>query len=251
MSTCYTAAPSCVRASSVAVGMLTLLATGIVQAGAQPAASTPKPAPAPEAKPKVEAAPAPTVERSGMYIPPPRGAAGSRVGAATRGTTALFALAPAHVGLTTKAQPILYWFVANAALAPITIDLVRVGTDAPLMRVEIAPPIAAGYHRVALADHGVELDKGVVYEWRIHWPKKGLECLAAITRAEPDEALRSALREAADAPDTLWTVYARHGVWYDAVAELGRRIEQSPEDDDLVSALTALAAQVGLGAGNP
>jgi hypothetical protein len=179
----------------------------------------------------------------GIYVPPPRGAAGSRVGAATRGTADLFALAPDHVGLTTSAAPVLYWFTAAEARAAIVIEISRVGSDAVLLRVEQAPPIPAGFHRLALADHGIELEPGAVYEWKIVWPKKGLECLAAIMRTQADDSLTGAL---ARAPDRAWEVYAKNGYWYDAVSDLNGRIERAPADASLAAARAALVAQAGL-----
>jgi hypothetical protein len=96
---------------------------------------------------------------------------------------------------------------------------------------------------LALADHGIALETGAAYEWKIVWPKKGLECLAAIMRTQADDSLTRALTQT---PDRAWEVYAKHGFWYDAISDLGSRIDRAPADASLAAARASLVAEAGL-----
>src|SRR6185503_19553254 len=106
-----------------------------------------------------------------VYKPPLRGAPGGRVGGGTRGTGReafiLSVLAPAHTGLTTSEQPVLYWFISSPSSHPVELTLVDPQKSDPLVELRIEPPVAAGVHRVRLADHGVRLAPAVSYNWYV------------------------------------------------------------------------------------
>ena len=106
-----------------------------------------------------------------VYKPPLRGAPGGRVGGGTRGTGReafiLSVLAPAHTGLTTSEQPVLYWFISNTSSHPVELTLVDPQKSDPLVELRIEPPVAAGVHRVRLADHNVRLASAVAYNWYV------------------------------------------------------------------------------------
>jgi uncharacterized protein DUF928 len=205
-------------------------ASGAVADGKQPAK--------PPSKPRV------------VYAPPTRGAPAARTSAGTRGPEPLpriYVLAPDHVGLTTSAQPTLAWFAAGSAEAPVMLTILRDGDIDPLLEVQVAPTAEAGLHEVSLARWNVALEEGVTYQWYLsltpdrEHPDRAGEASGGIARVAPSRELAAAL--AGDAP--AYVALAQHGIWYDAVAELDRRIDSG--DESLRSERAALLQQVGLG----
>jgi len=191
------------------------------------------------------------------YKPPLRGAPGGRVGGGTRGTGResfiLSVLAPNHIGLTTSAQPVLYWFISGPSSLPVELTLVDPQKTEPLVELHIKPPIAQGVHRVRLADHGVRLEPGVSYQWYVavvpDTGRRSKDILAggAIERVAPPDGLAARLAQASKADQP--SVYAGASLWYDALAALGELIDEAPRDRALVERRSTLLRQVGLPAG--
>lgn len=191
------------------------------------------------------------------YKPPMRGAPGGRVGGGTRGTGReafiLSVLAPNHTGLTTSAQPVLYWFISSPSSLPVELTVVDPEKTDPLLELHIKPPITQGVHRVRLADHGIRLEPGIAYQWYVavmpDTGRRSKDILAggAIERVAPPDGLAARLAQApkADQP----SVYASASLWYDALASLGDLIDEAPGNRALVAQRSALLQQVGLPAG--
>ncbi len=189
-----------------------------------------------------------------VYKPPMRGAPGGRVGGGTRGTGreafVLSVLAPAHTGLTTSEQPVLFWFISNSSSHPVELTLVDPQKTDPLLELHIDPPVSAGFHRVRLADHGVRLAPGVSYQWYVavvpDTGRRSKDILAggSIERVSPPDGLAAKVSQASKAD--MPSLYAEAGLWYDAVAALGELIDQTPTDRALVEQRAALLRQVGL-----
>jgi hypothetical protein len=191
------------------------------------------------------------------YKPPLRGAPGGRVGGGTRGTGReafiLSVLAPNHTGLTTSAQPVLFWFISSPSSLPVELTLVDPEKTDPLLELQIKPPIAQGVHRVRLADHGVRLQPGVPYQWYVavvpDSGRRSKDILAGgtIELVAPPDGLAAKLAQApkADQP----SVYAGASLWYDAMAALGDLIDEAPGNRGLIERRSALLRQVGLPAG--
>lgn len=190
-----------------------------------------------------------------VYRPPRRGAPRTNVGAGgVRGARALpqlLALAPDHVGLTTRATPSLFWYVdalPEGGLAEGGLDVVftlnREDRIEPLVEATLAPPGAPGIQRVRLADHGVKLAPDVDYEWSIALvgqdePRPQLVVsVGYLRRVERPADLPGA------APDAA--AYARAGLWYDALTALGDAIERHPGDATLRSQRSSLLSQARL-----
>lgn len=189
-----------------------------------------------------------------VYKPPLRGAPGGRVGGGTRGTGreafVLSVLAPNHTGLTTSEQPSLYWFISTTSSYPIEVTLVHPDKTDPLIEMRVQPPVAAGVHRIRLADHNVKLDPAVAYQWYVavvpDGGRRSKDILAggSIERVSvpadlPDRVSKTSKSE-------LPRVYADAGLWYDAMAAIGDQIEQAPSDQALRDQRSALLRQVGL-----
>lgn len=189
-----------------------------------------------------------------VYQPPLLGAPASRVGGGTRQPTddapVLQVLAPDHVGLTTRPQPDLYWFVSGPARSRAQIVVLADKAIDPLFEADLEPVPSAGIRRLSLADQGVTLAPDVDYEWFITLvtdpARRSRDVVAggAIRRVAPDPALatRVAAAPARERP-ALW---AEAGVWYDAVAALGDLLDTGADETTVRAARASLLEQVGL-----
>jgi hypothetical protein len=187
-----------------------------------------------------------------IYIPPSRGSVEARAGAGTRAPSRLpnvQVLAPGHVGLTTRAGPVLAWFVNGSADAPVELTLTEPGRAEPLLERTVAARIEPGFHFASLEELGVQLEEGRDYEWSVALvadPKqrdRDAVSSAAIRRVAATPELEQAQRSGPDAYRAL----ARKGVWYDALAALSDAIAAKPDDASLRLERAALLDQVGLG----
>ena len=207
-----------------------------------------KPVPQVEQKQKKEAKTVATP----VYKPPVRGAPGGRVGGGTRGadqTFMLSVLAPNHTGLTTKEQPVLYWYLTKGISTPMEFTLIDDGIK-PLIETSMKPPFQPGVQRVRVADFGVRLMPGKQYRWFVAWvvdpERRSKDILAGgtIERSELPEAAAVKLSKADKSEATL--IYAETGLWYDAVAAITDLIDAAPNDAALRAQRTSLLRQVGL-----
>ena len=119
--------------------------------------------PGPQPDPKDGKAKA--IESALVYKPPVRGMPGGGVGGGTRGTSQTFVLsvlAPNHTGLTSRDQPILYWYVTKPISSPMEFSLSDDGVK-PLVETVLKPPFEAGIQRIHLADFGAKSDGLRIY----------------------------------------------------------------------------------------
>ncbi len=212
--------------------MLTTFGTAVSVAREAPTTSTSSRQPASRGK-----------TRPPVYIPPPRGQAAVRVGAATRGVrddlAHLQALAPDHVGLTVSAQPVLVWQLSERSDVRVDVTVIDGRSPAPLLEYSLNPPVRAGYLDIDLAEHGVTLVVVSSYLWYVALVPNPL-------RRSHDVIAGGAVRrveQEVDQTDDPASDYAEQGIWYDAVMAL--RGETAGGGNPR---LEALAAQVGLSA---
>jgi hypothetical protein len=159
-------------------------------------------------------------------------------------------LAPRHVGLTTRAQPTLYWYLAGDADAHLELMLTHPDAAEPLLELRVPRPIRSGVHALSLAERSTTLEPGVVYEWVAtlvpdpvrRW--KDRVAYAAVERVTVAPELAAALDREGGEP--AYRVYAREGIWYDAIQDLSERIAGQPGDAHLRASRAALLEQVGL-----
>lgn len=173
-----------------------------------------------------------------LYIPPARGTVAVRVGAATRGgAPGVEALAPGHLAFTTRAQPLLWWYVSVSAEARVDVTLIGDGSTEPLLHETVSERATPGIHSLDLAARGVRLEKGHLYQWFVSLsPVPGSGSSPAISGGavqwvEAGAELRRALDGAA--AGEAWAAYARFGVWYDALSGISRRIREDPQNPEL------------------
>ncbi len=184
-----------------------------------------------------------------VYSPPRRATPRAMVSGGLRGTRGLpkpLALVPAHVALTTSGSPSLFWWV-SAAPPEGTSVVLTVTTDEdpePLAEVELRLPRRPGIQRVRLGDHGVELARGVEYEWSI--------ALGSDPDSHADDQIASGYITRVDDPSELVgtprsaATLAAAGLWYDALAAVSDEVEVRPADARPRAARDALLEQAGL-----
>lgn len=188
-----------------------------------------------------------------VYKPPMRGAPARRVGGATRGTgdsgLVLNVLAPDQTGLTTQAQPTLYWYASKATQTSIEVTLIADAAEVPVLSKNLALT-AAGVQSIDLAQLGITLEPDTDYEWFVsavpdaNQRSKDVTSGGAIRRVAMDPAVQARADAAGEraAPG----VYAEAGLWYDAIAALSRLIARNPGDAGLRAQRASLLEQVGL-----
>ncbi|MBF2003731.1 MAG: DUF928 domain-containing protein [Synechococcales cyanobacterium C42_A2020_086] len=198
------------------------------------------------------------------YVPPGRGLPGRREGGGTRGaclpaqspqpnSLPLTAMIPnTNFGLTIAEYPTLFWYVPeNSAAAAEFILLDHTGTEVYQTVVPIAPQ--PGVIRLQLPRDGSlpPLTVGKDYQWFFALICDPLDRSADvltegwIQRVEPSAALVNQL--AAAAPETQPTIYARSGIWYEAIATLATLRYAQPDNTELASQWQSLLQSVGLG----
>ena len=188
------------------------------------------------------------------YKPPKRGTPGGRIGGGTRGEgeeiPVLSVLAPDHTGLTTKAQPELYWYVSNPTGRNVefTLNLEQAGKT--LAHKNIKGVREEGIWRIRLSDLGVTLSPDTEYTWFVAMvldpdqPSTDVFSGGTIMRVRPSGTLEGKLAGAKESD--IPAIYAAEGIWYEALASLSRLIENDPENKALRMQRAKLLEQVQL-----
>jgi hypothetical protein len=188
------------------------------------------------------------------YQPPQRGAPQARVGGGTRGiggdVPELQVLAPDHVGLTTQAQPTLYWYAHSPVTAHIEFALIDEESIDPLLELETGEVKVTGVQHLNLADHNITLSPGIPYQWSVALimdeDSRSTDVIASgvVELIEPNQEMKSRI-DASQGTD-LVAAYANEGVWYDALDTISSMIDKSPTDQQLIAIRATLLDQVGL-----
>ncbi len=207
----------------------------------------------PAAEPGIQSG-KPVMKSTFTYQPPQRGAPRARVGGGTRGTGGelpeLQVLAPDHVGLTTQAQPTLYWYAYSPVVAHIEFALINEEAIDPLLEVETGAVKVTGVQHLSLADHNITLQPGVPYQWSVALVmdagSRSADVVASgvIELIEPDKAANA--RIAGSHGTGLVATYANEGIWYDALDTISSMIAASPGDQQLLGIRATLLDQVDL-----
>jgi len=189
-----------------------------------------------------------------VYKPPLRGAPQGRVGGGSRGiggeAAVLQVLAPDHTGLTTQAQPTIYWYARTPAVARFEFALIDDEGNDLLLEVEVGSDRVAGFRQLDLGDYGITLQPGVSCQWSVALvsdiASRSLDLISSgiIERIELGESLNRRISNATGSD--LVGIYASEGIWYDALDTVSKLMEQSPADNGLVDIRDSLLAQVGL-----
>jgi hypothetical protein len=168
------------------------------------------------------------------------------------GLLGMQALVPDHVARTSSASPSLFFYLSGDTDRPVEFVIAdRISID-PLLKLKLEPPLAAGIHRMELAQHDVVLTPGQEYRWFVRLDagegagSKDIVARGAVFRIEPSDDLVSALAEAP--PGERGRILAERGLWYDALAFISASIDRDPEDRRLRELRAGLLDDGGLSA---
>jgi hypothetical protein len=162
----------------------------------------------------------------------------------------LTVLAPEEVGLTTKAQPVLFWYQSKASRTKFELTISEGKSISPLLEVKFDQLPTDGIQRIRLADHKITLEPGVEYRWTVAMvldeENRSKDVLASgvIKRVAPADKLQKRLTSAKD--DDLPFIYADEGIWYDSLEALSALIDKQPQNKKLYEERAVYFTQVGL-----
>lgn len=190
-----------------------------------------------------------------VYKPPATaGNIPTRVSGGARGEngvdSALFALVPNHLALTTQAQPSLFWFQSKPAKAKFELTVVEPKKAKPLLSLTSPDADKPGIHRIKLARYKIELQPDIPYEWSVaivpdmENRSKDVIAKGVIKRISPPGNLADRIGKADDLERA--SAYAQAGIWYDALDAVSNAIEAHPNDESLKEQRASLLKQVGL-----
>jgi hypothetical protein len=244
-------------ASILSLGNLTSYAQTDPAANSAPAAAG-APASSPAAAVAASspaAAPSPARPSMKLMYKPPAGAGNipTRVSGGARGggaDTSLLALVPEHAALTTHAQPSLFWFQSKPAKAKLELALVEPKKAKPVLALTSGAANQVGIHRIKLANHKIELQPDVLYEWTVAIVpdtanrSKDVIAKGVIKRVSSPSGLDEKMEHASDTEKAA--IYAEAGIWYDALEAISNAVDAQPQDASLREQRASLLTQVGL-----
>ncbi|HBB36080.1 MAG TPA: hypothetical protein DDZ80_02290 [Cyanobacteria bacterium UBA8803] len=163
-----------------------------------------------------------------------------------------------YVGQTTSGYPTFFWYLSQPVSVPIKFTLVEPGVPRPLFEKHIDSP-QVGMTQVELPSDRAELATGKVYIWSVtllcnsRRPSANPRLMSSIERVPTTPQLEQQLAQVtSDSNSPAHTlrdrslVYARSGIWYNALAEISKAQMADPSDRSLSETLLALLDQVGL-----
>jgi Domain of Unknown Function (DUF928) len=236
------------RASDVAVAEQPDAKTAGGKPPATPTPATPAPAPATPAATKQPAALEYKVPAAFLKAPKVREQGGTRGSADA--LPALYVLAPDHVALTSRNQPMLFWYQSAPAAASFELALVEADQAKPLLSLKLEKAGGAGIRSISLARQNVSLEAGVEYRWNIalvpdpNNRSKDKVASGVIKRVPEPGDLKASAEKAS--PAERAALYARAGLWYDALQAISEAIAQNPGDASLHNLRASLLQQGGL-----
>ncbi len=207
-----------------------------------------------------------------VYVPPKRGAPIKRMGGATRklfatglqknsarmawfgsgeqsGPPDLMVLAPAHVGLTHKEAPSLFWNLSRTLKHPLNIRLAQKGKAWAILETRLKPPVAPGMHRLKLTDYDLTIEPDIAYVWTLstvddsgNGPSR-IEVNGSICRVPPSSMINEKL--ALNSVSSV-ALLAQEGLWYDAIENLLENMEPDSFGMGQRPRLNGLLKQVSL-----
>ncbi len=196
----------------------------------------------------------PKKPQSLVFVPPKRGAPTRRVGGAKRGEgesiPLLVTLAPEDTGWTVRAQPTLYWYISVGSDVPVELTVVDPNEIDPVVKVRIPAPVKPGIWAFPLGEYGAQLEPGIEYEWYValilnpQQRSKDIVSSATIRRVELPARLTALL--GATRPEDHVYLYAKEGLWYEAIAAISAAISKRPAVSDLYELRATLLDQVDL-----
>lgn len=193
------------------------------------------------------------------YVPPFRGIPGKRITGATRGAEPesnsqrlrVYTLAPDGVALTMQEQPTLYWYASRAVPAGAELELSEDSTGETVLTSKLPGPIAAGIHAVSLAGTTARLKTGETYTWTVTAIVSSTDPMkneVASSQIERTSGVKLNGTPAGADANTAAAIYAKAGLWYEALDALSRGLQAAPTNKLLLRSRASLLTQVGLSA---
>lgn len=168
---------------------------------------------------------------------------------------ALRLLVPKNTGKTLLSSPTLYWWISqpleNAEFVLIIDKLVEDGDFEfvpPLFKKTVKMSVSEGIQSFPI--HDFKLTSGVKYQvslsisCHIDYPSLDIIAAGSIMQVVPSNQLTTELTTSSK--DKWPTIYAKHGIWYDALDELSKQIINSKNSSQLRRTRVELLHQVGL-----
>lgn len=203
----------------------------------------------------------PTIDTLPRYNAPTSGTrASARVaGGINRGnhdeSLSVTVIAPDHTGLTTLAQPTLYWYASRPIAGTVELTIQDEQATQPLLESKLKLNNQAGLIPVRLSELGVRLSAEHEYRWSIaivsdaNQRSRDVVTSGFVKRVAAGDSLRKRLANPSGTdPSGANPVFAlaEEGLWYDALAKLSEQIDQAPRDEQLRRQRAALLEQIGL-----
>ncbi|MCK5876583.1 MAG: DUF928 domain-containing protein, partial [Candidatus Marithrix sp.] len=151
-------------------------------------------------------------------------------------------LAPQHTGFTTTSQPNFYWYMSDDWDGVIEFSLNKIGANEPLLELFIGLPSESGMHeagmqRLTLSDYDVHLEPDTEYEWFVvivpdPTQRSGDLLSSGTIKYKPaSENLTANLQQVSQ--EQWYKIYAKAGMWYDAMENICSQIETQPDNSNL------------------
>ena len=140
----------------------------------------------------------------------------------------LASLAPAHTGITSRRQPVLYFYVSSPWPGPITFIMNSETEIEPVLEIKIKGPSKEGILSVDLKKQGIFLNHGIEYEWfAVITPDEKERSAdffgsAVIKYERPSKAFREKIKRVSK--ERRLFLYAEAGYFYDAIDVVSRLI---------------------------
>lgn len=201
------------------------------------------------ASPALASFPKPVEATHFSYVPPRRGMPRRTQGTGSRGCTssqpvALELLVPNdHTAQTASGHPTFFWYVSEMPAEPVEVALVESGVAQPVF-VQQVQLKNAGINQLKMPANLPELVPGKEYRWSVtlicNANRRSNDTFAQgwIKRVPPSADLEQQLSAAKTAHERA-SVYAKAGVWYDALNALSA-------DASIRKEFLSLLDQVGL-----
>lgn len=193
------------------------------------------------------------------YTPPFLGAPNNSrlIGMALRGSGVsdllLSVLAPAHTGLSSTAQPDIYWYTSKPISKPFQFVEFVLNSDKaikPVVRTHLKPVTQSGIQKLSLSDYNIKLDPDVEYTWVVSLvPDASSRSHDFVTSGKikyvkPSQELRDKTRILSTQLSPY--VFAQAGYWYDALAATIYQTETQKNEVSAKENLVSLLEQVEL-----
>ncbi|MEK7991952.1 MAG: DUF928 domain-containing protein [Thiotrichaceae bacterium] len=143
----------------------------------------------------------------------------------------LLPLSPLTAGITTIAQPSLYWFTSEdvgESLFTVKIANMENENEDPIEIVLEKDSLAAGIHQFSLQEYAIVLAENVLYEWTISlvcdpYNPSSNQTIGGVIKYQNDTALVDAAKSEAK---QMADLYQQKKVgWYDAIHAVSSQIE--------------------------